>query len=116
MNRLDRIIAYNNGTAMHACDVGQCKTIRHQVPFRVVSRSDRAVGHGCRSLSSLLEPRYLGEPLLLERRDVAGVYRRRYGLTGEPASKVAWALTSSSYRIAGVFLLIRTELGCILTC
>jgi hypothetical protein len=35
MNRLDRIIAYNNGTAMHACDVGHCKTIRHQVPFRL---------------------------------------------------------------------------------
>lgn len=53
----------------------------------VLSLSDRAIGDRPLSgLSSLLEPRYLGEPLLLKRRHVAGVNRRGDGLTSEPAS------------------------------
>ena len=68
----------------------------------------------------LFEPGNIGQPRLVKGRDVSSVDRRRDGLEeGERTFRIgpnAYALTSSSYTIAGTFLLINTLEGWILTC
>lgn len=73
-------------------------------------------------LGSLFERRQVSEPALLKLGDVSRVHGGGDGLKDQHwravrvTHRFTQALTSSSYRIAGTFLLIKTELGWILTC